>query len=203
MYSILRKYFLITLGLLPTLLFGQIEQIPPMEKVKMPHNLHIGANIGGAEALYYGIQLKYGIPLMKTRHHLTALFSLTSYFNLRGEATEGSYLKNDVDMRLIPAMGLGYVLTFKKVRLMFEVPVGTSIAITKGILVNDRIGFERPYSNTDMLLHFGLGFSAKYRVKPRHMLGIYGFMPILKDRAWSPPFGGIGWTLLISRYTKS
>lgn len=45
---------------------------------------------------------------------------------------------------------------------IFEVPVGTSIAITKGTLINERVGFKRDYSNTELFWHYSLAFSPKY-----------------------------------------
>lgn len=90
-----------------------------------------------------------------------------------------------MDMRIIPAVHLGYSLNFKKLQLNFEVPVGTSIALTKGTLLNERMGFKRNYSNTELFWHYGLAFSPKYRLNKNNQIGLYGFLPLVSDKASS------------------
>ena len=156
--------------------------------------LELGLNVAGDETLFYGANGKYIMQLSQKKHHFTLGLALTAYFDLKGESESAAYLKNDVDMRIIPAVHLGYALNFKNLQLNFELPVGTSIAITKGTLVNERVGFERSYSNTEILWHYGLAFSPKYRLSQRNQLGLYAFLPLVPDKAWSGYLFGIGWT---------
>lgn len=159
------------------------------------HNaLEMGIHVAGDETLFYGANAKYLMPLSQKKHHPTLSLSMTAYFDLKGESEAGAYLKKDVDMRIIPALHLGYSLNLKKVQLNFEIPVGTSIAITKGTLINERMGFDRVYSNTEFLWHYGLAFSPKYRLNKENQIGLNVFLPLVPDKAWSGYLFGIGWT---------
>lgn len=156
--------------------------------------LEVGVAVAGAEALYYGVYSKYNIPLSHKKHYFFTGLGLTTYFDFKGESTDQAKLKNDVDMRLIPYIYLGYNFNIKRFDISLELPIGTSIAITKGTLVNDKIGFERTYSNTEFLWHYGIGLSTKYRISNTNKIGISLFLPLVRDYAWSSPMVGIGWT---------
>lgn len=162
---------------------------------RVNHNsLEAGILVAGAESLFYGASGKYIVPLSQKKHYPSLGLSLTMYFDLKGESEPGAYLKNDVDMRTIPALHLGYAFNFDRVQLNFELPVGASIALTKGTLMNERIGFERDFSNTEFLWHYGLTFSPKYRLNHENQIGLFGFLPLVPDKAWSAYQLGIGWT---------
>lgn len=156
--------------------------------------LEVGVHVAGDETLFYGAQGKYIVPLSQKKHYPTLGLSLIMYADLKGESESNAYLKNDVDMRIIPAVHLGYSFNIKRVQLNFELPIGTSIAITRGTLVNERAGFERNYVNTELLWHYGLAFSPKYRLNTQNQIGLYGFLPLVPDKAWSGYIYGIGWT---------
>lgn len=161
-----------------------------------------GIAIAGAEAFYYGFYSKYNIALSQTKHYFKTGIGLTTYFDFKGESTSQAYLKNDVDMRIIPYFYVGYNFSFDRFDIAFELPLGTSIAVTKGTLVNERIGFERTYSNTEYLWHYGIGLSTKYKIRDNNKIGLYGFLPLIKDFAWSSPLVGIGWTRTIKTQGK-
>lgn len=154
----------------------------------------VGGAIAGSEAFYYGAYSKYNIALTQSKNYLKTGIGLTVYFDFKGETTSQAYLKNDVDMRIIPYFYAGYNFTLNRFDISVELPIGTSIAITKGTLVNERIGFERTYSNTEYLWHYGLALSTKYSINDKNKIGFYGFFPLVKDFAWTSPLVGIGWT---------
>ncbi|MEN0049329.1 MAG: hypothetical protein AAF806_19875 [Bacteroidota bacterium] len=156
-----------------------------------------GIAIAGSEAFYLGGYSKYRAPISEGKNYFSFSIGLTYYFDFRGESYEKSYLKKDVDMRLIPNVFIAYDVNLKDFNFAIEVPIGASIAIARGTLVNERVGFERDYKNVDFLPHFGIGLSARYRLNASNKIGLYGFMDILKDDAWSPPMTGIGWTRVL------
>lgn len=159
------------------------------------NSLETGFIVAGDEAIYYGIYSKFIMPLSsQSNHHFTVGLSFAGYFDFKGESESLAYLKNDVDMRLIPSIGLGYSLNFRKIQLNFEIPVGASIAITKGVLVNERVGFERKYHNNEVFLNYGLSFSPKYRINKTNSIGCYAFLPLVSDKAQSGYQFGMGWT---------
>lgn len=158
------------------------------------NSVEVGLIVAGDEAIYYGAYGKYSMPLSQNKHHFTLGFSLTAYFDFKGESEPMAYLKNDIDMRLLPSIGLGYSLNFNRFQFNFEIPVGASIAITKGILVNERAGFEREYSNKEVFLNYGVLFAPKYKIDNSTSIGVYGFLPLLDDKAQSGYQIGIGWT---------
>ena len=158
------------------------------------HSLETGLLVAGAETLFYGANCKYIMPLSQKKHYPTFGINLSMYFDVKGESESGAYLKNDVDMRIIPAVQLGYALNFKRLQLNFELPVDSSVAITKGTLINERVDFERSYSNTEFLWHYGLAFSPKYRLNKTNQIGLHAFLPLVPDKAWSGYQYGIGWT---------
>lgn len=161
------------------------------------NELEIGVVAAGAEAAYYGAYSKVNYNFSDKSNYFYAGIGLTIYADFRGEIAEQSKLENDVDMRIIPNVYLGYNVSWNKFDFGIEMPIGTSIAITRGKLVNTRVGFEREYSNSEFLLHYGLGFSVKYQLPSDNKIGIYTFQPILKDGAWSPPTYGLSWTNLL------
>ncbi|REG99655.1 hypothetical protein [Flavobacterium aquicola] len=161
---------------------------------KNNNSLEGGAIIAGDETIYYGIYSKYTVPLSQHKHYFTLGMSFAAYFDFKGESEPLAYLKNDVDMRLIPTINLGYSLNFGKVQLNFEIPVGASFAYTKGTLVNERAGFEIDYSNNEAFINYGLLFAPKYKINDTNYIGLYGFLPLIDDKAQSGYQFGIGWT---------
>lgn len=171
------------------LFFGAVNA----QDVHKNHNsLEIGLNVAGAEALYYGANAKFIMPLSQKKHHSIFVLSLTSYADLKGESEAEAYLRNDMDIRIIPALHLGYSLNFKRLQLNFELPIGASIAITKGRIINEKAGFKRDFSNQEIFLHYGVAFSPKYRINQKYQIGIYGFLPLVSDKARSGYVFGIG-----------
>ena len=158
------------------------------------NSLEVGVLGAGDESLYYGGYSKFIVPLSDKTNHFTISFALTAYFDFKGESEPDAYLVDDIDMRLIPTVNFGYSLNFNKVQLNFEVPVGLSYAHTKGTLVNERIGFERDYSNNEVFFNYGFSFSPKYKINNSNSIGITTFLPFIKDRAQSGYQIGIGWT---------
>jgi hypothetical protein len=158
------------------------------------NSLEVGVLGAGDESLYYGGYSKFIVPLSDKTNHFTISFALTAYFDFKGESEPDAYLVDDIDMRLIPTVNFGYSLNFNKVQLNFEVPVGLSYAHTKGTLVNERIGFERDYSNNEVFFNYGFSFSPKYKINNSNSIGINTFLPFIKDKAQSGYQIGIGWT---------
>jgi hypothetical protein len=128
------------------------------------------------------------------KHHFTFGLALNVFNDFKGESTNESFLKNDVDMRIIPSLNFGYSLNFKRFQLNLELPVGASVAITQGTLVNRRIGFERDYSNKEIFWYYGLSFLPKYRIDNNNQIGLFLFMPLASDKTQSGYQVGIGWT---------
>ena len=158
------------------------------------NSLEVGVLGAGDESLYYGGYSKFIVPLSDKTNHFTISFALTAYFDFKGESEPDAYLVDDIDMRLIPTVNFGYSLNFNKVQLNFEVPVGLSYAHTKGTLVNERIGFERDYSNNEVFFNYGFSFSPKYKINNSNSIGLTTFLPFIKDKAQSGYQIGIGWT---------
>ncbi len=158
------------------------------------NSLEVGVLGAGGESLYYGGYSKFIVPLSDKTNHFTISFALTAYFDFKGESEPDAYLVDDIDMRLIPTVNFGYSLNFNKVQLHFEVPVGLSYAHTKGTLVNERIGFERDYSNNEVFFNYGFSFLPKYKINNSNSIGITTFLPFIKDKAQSGYQIGIGWT---------
>ena len=185
MYSIIR--IITTIGLLfisNTLLAQKTNN----------NSLETGVLAAGNEALYYGGYSKFILPLSNKTNHFTISFSLTAYFDFKGESEPDAYLKNDIDMRLIPTVNIGYALNFNKIQLNFEIPIGLSYAHTKGTLINERIGFERDYHNNEVFFNYGFSLSPKYKINNSNSIGITTFLPLIKDKAQSGYQIGIGWT---------
>lgn len=188
-------YIIIRIALTICLFWSLSSKIPA--QTTNHQSLEIGLAISGLESIYYGLYGKYNIPISKKKHHFNIGFSLTSYFDFIGESRPDLYLKNNVDMRLIPAAYLGYSFTFKKTLLGVEIPLGTSLAITKGTLVSERIGFEQDYSNVVFLWHYGIETFVKYQLTTQHQIGLRVFIPLTKDKVGSSYLIGIGWTVKI------
>ena len=181
-----------------TVLFLYLANINFAQETRQNFNeFEVGGAIAGAEAFYYGMYSRYNIALTQNKHYFKAGVGLTAYFDFKGESTSQAKLKNDVDVRIIPHFYLGYNFNIKRFDIALELPIGTSIAITKGTLVNDRIGFERTYSSTEYLWHYGIGLSTKYRIKVANKIGLNLFLPLVKDYAWSSPMVGVGWTSVL------
>ncbi|MGK0448690.1 MAG: hypothetical protein ACJA2M_002490 [Polaribacter sp.] len=163
------------------------------------NSVEIGFIVAGNEAIYYGGYGKFTMPLSQTKHYFTLGASLTSYFDFKGESTSEAYLKNDVDMRVLPNLVAGYSLNFKKFQLNLEIPIGLSIAITKGTLVNEKIGFEREYSNKESFFNYGIAFAPKYKINEKNLIGLYGFLPLVSDKAQSGYQFGVNWTMIFGK----
>lgn len=157
-------------------------------------SFEVGLNFAGDETLFYGAYGKFVMPLSQKKQHFTVGVSLTTYFDFKGESEKQAYLKHDADMRIIPNIFVGYSLNFKKIQINFEVPIGASIAITKGTLVNEKIGFKRDFSNTEVFLNYGFIVNPKYQLNSRNYIGLYGFLPLVSDKAQSGYQVGVGWT---------
>ena len=167
---------------------------------KENHNsIEFGLIAAGDETLFYGGYGKFTMPLSQKKHYFTLGASLTSYFDFKGESTSESYLKNDVDMRILPNLVVGYALNFKKFQLNFEIPVGMSIAFTKGTLVNKKIGFERQYSNKEIFFNYGFALVPKYKINKKNLIGMYGFLPLVSDKAQSGYQFRVNWTMIFGK----
>jgi len=159
--------------------------------------IDFGLNYAGDETVFYGAYGKFSMPLSQKKHHLIAGVSLTTYFDFKGESTKEAYLKNDIDMRIIPNLFLGYSFNFKKIQINLEIPIGASFATTKGILVNEKFGFEREFSNTEVFLNYGAIINPKYQLNKQNYIGLYAFFPLIEDKTQSGYQFGIGWTKII------
>ncbi len=185
-------YFQIKITLLILTLF--VASLAAAQDTTNKKTIDLGLNFAGDETIFYGAYGKFSMPLSQKKHHFITGVSLTTYFDFKGESTEDAYLKDDVDMRIIPNIFLGYSLNFKKIQLNFEVPIGASFAITKGTLVNEKFGFERSYSNKEVFLNYGAIFNPKYQLNKQNYIGVYAFVPLIADKAQSGYQFGIGWT---------
>ena len=58
------------------------------------------------ETLYYGGHSKYSISFSQNQHHCAISFSLSTYFDFKGESEPKAYLKNDIDMRITPTVNI-------------------------------------------------------------------------------------------------
>lgn len=157
--------------------------------------IETGLIVAGSETLFYGVYGKYVIALTQKKHFFYFAPSLVTYFDFKGESTSEAYLRNDVDMRIVPTTNPGLSLNFGKFQFNVEAPVGISIAITKGTLVNDKIGFEQAYSNTEVFFNYGVLFAPKFRFNNKNQIGLYAFLPLFQDKAQSGYQFGIGWTI--------
>jgi len=168
------------------LLLGQDEMKKPIE-------LELGIAGAGAEAGYLGLYSKVNYPLSHSKKYFYGGFGLTIYADFIGEIEARSKLRNDVDMRIIPNLFIAHNTTMKNFDVSVEIPIGISLAITKGTLVNTNVNFEREYSNTEVLWHYGLASSIKYKVSNKSKIGFYLFSSLVIDKAWSPPMIGLSW----------
>ena len=185
-------YFQIKKTLLIFTLF--ITSIAYAQDTTNKKTIDLGLNLAGDETIFYGAYGKFSIPLSQKKHHFITGGSLTAYCDFKGESNEGAVLKDDIDMRIIPSIFLGYSFNFKKIKLNFEIPIGASFAITKGTLVNERIGFERDFSNKEIFLSYGVAVNPKYKLNNKNYIGLYAFLPLIEDRAQSGYQFGIVWT---------
>jgi len=194
-------YLIIRITLLGLFVFAGNSIYAQNEEKRNNNSLEIGLGVGGDETLFYGGHGKYRMPLTQGKHYFTAGLALSLFFDFKGESTSEAYLKKDFDMRIIPTFNFGYSLNFKKLQLNFEVPFGASIAITKGTLVNEKIGFERDFDNQEIFWSYGLSFSPKYRINRLNQIGAFAFLPLVKDKAQSGYQFGIGWTKTFANNT--
>lgn len=185
MYSVIKKITLICYVFTCAILCAQNTN---------SNSLEIGGITSGSETLFYGGYAKYNIPLSKNKHHFTLAINLVAYFDFKGESEPEAYLKNDIDMRLLPSINFGYSLNFNKFQLNFEAPVGLNFATTKGTLVNKKIGFERDFNNKETFFNYGVSFSPKYKINKSNSIGLYTFLPLIDDKAQSGYQMGINWT---------
>lgn len=189
MYLIIRNVLTLMFLCLLNASFAQEQEVR-----QNGDEFEIGGIVADGEAFYYGVYSKYDIAITQSKHYLKAGIGLTMYFDFKGETTSQVKLKDDVDMRIISYFYIGYNFTFNRFNVSLELPIGTSIAITEGTLVNERIGFEQSYSNTEYFWHYGVALSTKYGINDKNKIGLYGSLPLVKDIAWSSPMIGIGWT---------
>lgn len=189
MYSVIRIITIIGLLSISNTLYAQ-----KTNNNNNNNSLEVGVLGAGDESLYYGGYSKFIVPLSNKINYFTISFALTAYFDFKGESEPNAYLVDDIDMRLIPTVNFGYSLNFNKVQLNFEVPIGLSYAHTRGTLVNERIGFERDYSNNEVFFNYGFSFSPKYKINNSNSIGLTTFLPFIKDKAQSGYQIGIGWT---------
>jgi hypothetical protein len=172
-----------------------LSNVKAQQELRNDKSIETGFIVAGSETLFYGLYGKYAMPLTKKQHFVYLAPSLATYFDFKGESTSEAYLKNDVDMRIVPTINPGLSFNFGKFRFNIEVPVGVSVAITKGTLVNEKIGFEKAYSNTEVFFNYGVLFAPKYRINSKNQIGLYAFLPFISDKAQSGYQFGIGWTM--------
>lgn len=169
-------------------------------KIHAQHALHNNKSIetnfivAGSETLFYGVSGKYIMPLSQNKHYFYIAPSIVTYFDFKGESTSDAYLKHDVDTRIVPTINPGFAINFRKLQVNFEVPLGASIAITKGTLVNDRLGFEQDYSTTEIFLNYGVLVAPKFRLNSLNQIGLHAFLPLIQDKAQSGYQFGVGWS---------
>lgn len=159
--------------------------------------LEVGPAVAGEEALYFGFYSKYSVPLTRSLIYPYAGLGLTGYFDFIGPEPQAN-LEDHVDMRVIPAAHLGLNLAIYRFDIRIEVPVGKSIAHTRGTLVNKRLGIKESYSTTEVFWHYGTAMSLRYRFDHQNGISLYGFYPLVEDVAHSSPTIGIGWTRLFT-----
>jgi hypothetical protein len=168
-------------------------------QIENQNSIEFGLIAAGDEALFYGGYGKFTMPLSQKKHHFTVGALFTFYNDFKGESTTDAYLKNDFDMRILPNLVAGYSLNFKKVQLNLELPIGLSIATTKGTLVNERIGFERKYSNKEIFFSYGILITPKYKINEKNLIGLNGFLPMVSDKAQSGYQFGFNWTMIFGK----
>jgi hypothetical protein len=170
------------------------------QKENQNHNsIEFGLIAAGDEALYYGAYSKFTMPLSQKKHYFTVGASLTCYSDFKGESTSEAYLKKDMDMRILPNLVPAYSLNFRKFQFNLEIPIGLSVAITKGTLVNEKIGFEQEYSNKEVFLNYGIALVPKYKINERNLIGLHSFLPLVSDKAQSGYQFGANWTRVFGK----
>lgn len=187
-------YFKIRITIVLLLLLA-LFKVNAQQELRNNKTIETGLIVAGRETLFYGVYGKCAIQLTQKKHFFYLAPSLVTYLDFKGESTSDAYLKNDVDMRIVPTINPGFSLNFGKFQFNFELPVGMSIAIAKGTLVNERIGFEQAYSNTEVFFNYGVLFAPKIRLNNKNQIGLYSFLPLIKDKAQSGYQFGIGWTI--------
>lgn len=196
-------YLKIKIGIIALIMVARVYHAIAQNNNVNPNSLEVGLNVAGNEALFYGGHGKFIIPLSNRKHHPTFGIGLTSYFDFKGESESKAYLKNAIAMRMIPAIHFGYALNYNRFQFNFEVPIGASIAITKGTLINERVGFQRKYSNSELFWHYGIAVSPKFKINRKNQVGLNVFLPLVPDKAASGYIFGIGWTRKLSSASDS
>lgn len=171
-----------------------LTQVIAQNKSNTNKSIETGFLVAGDETIFYGSFVKYNIPLSQNRNFFYVAPTLTAYFDFKGESTGQAYLKNALDMRILLTINPGFSLNSGKFQLNLEVPLGISVAITKGTLVNEKIGFQQDYSNREIFFNFGVQLSPKFRVNQKNLIGLSAFLPLIKDKAQSGYQLGLGWT---------
>lgn len=171
-----------------------LTEVIAQKELNSNKSIEAGFLVGGDETLYYGSYVKYHIPLSYNKNFFYIAPTITAYFDFKGESTSQAYLKNALDMRILLTINPGYSLNSGKFQINLEVPLGISVAITKGTLVNEKIGFQQDYSNREIFFNYGLQLSPKFRVDQKNLIGLSAFLPLVKDKAQSGYQLGLGWT---------
>jgi hypothetical protein len=171
-----------------------VTEIIAQNKSNTNKSIEAGFLVAGNETIFYGSYVKYNIPLSYNKNFFYIAPSITAYFDFKGESTSQAYLKNALDMRILLTINPGYSLNSGKFQINLEVPIGISVAITKGTLVNEKIDFQQDYSNREIFFNYGVQLSPKFRVDQKNLISLSAFLPLVKDKAQSGYQLGLGWT---------
>jgi hypothetical protein len=171
-----------------------LTEIIAQNKSNTNKSIEAGFLVAGNETIFYGSYVKYNIPLSYNKNFFYIAPTITAYFDFKGESTSQAYLKNALDMRILLTINPGYSFNSGKFQINLEVPIGISVAITKGTLVNEKIGFQQDYSNREIFFNYGVQLSPKFRVDQKNQIGLSAFLPLVKDKAQSGYQLGLSWT---------
>ena len=171
-----------------------LTEIIAQNKSNTNKSIEAGFLVAGNETIFYGSYVKYNIPLSYNKNFFYIAPTITAYFDFKGESTSQAYLKNTLDMRILLTINPGYSFNSGKFQINLEVPIGISVAITKGTLVNQKIGFQQDYSNREIFFNYGVQLSPKFRVDQKNLIGLSTFLPLVKDKAQSGYQLGLNWT---------
>lgn len=171
-----------------------LTEIIAQNKSNTNKSIEAGFLVAGNETIFYGSYVKYNIPLSYNKNFFYIAPTITAYFDFKGESTSQAYLKNALDMRILLTNNPGYSFNSGKFQINLEVPIGISVAITKGTLVNEKIDFREDYSNREIFFNYGLQLSPKFRVDQKNQIGLSAFLPLFKDKAQSGYQLGLSWT---------
>lgn len=171
-----------------------LTEIIAQNKSNTNKSIEAGILVAGNETIFYGSYVKYNIPLSYNKNFFYIAPTITAYFDFKGESTSQAYLKNALDMRILLTINPSYSFNSGKFQINLEVPIGISVAITKGTLVNEKIGFQQDYSNREIFFNYGVQLSPKFRVDQKNLIGLSIFLPLVKDKAQSGYQLGLSWT---------